>query len=126
MVVVEGRTDQEKLVELLQQPQQTHLEFKSTLDLRDKRDELNFVKDAVAMAHRPPGGYIQVGVNDDRSRALPTGGISDRSRFDGARIGDMIRRYTEAEFHVISQFEKNWHCLADSLNLSLRWRIREA
>jgi len=29
MLIVDGRTDEEKLVELLRQPEQTHLEFKS-------------------------------------------------------------------------------------------------
>src|SRR5690625_90795 len=104
MIIVDGRTDQEKLGELLQQPEQTHLEFKLLLDLQDKRDKLNFVKDAVAMANRPPGGYILVGVEDNGTPALPIGTISDRSLFDGARLGDMIRRYIDAEIHVISQF----------------------
>lgn len=103
MIVVDGRTDREKLVELLQAPEQTHLEFKSELDLTIKRDELNFVKDAVSMSNRPPGGYILVGVNDDGSLALSTGTIADRSRFDGARLGDTIRKYIEGEVHVISQ-----------------------
>ncbi len=103
MIVVDGRTDREKLIELLQVPEQTHLEFKSELDLTTKRDELNFVKDAVSMSNRSPGGYILVGVNDDRTLALPIGTIADRARFDGARLGDTIRRYIEGEVHVMSQ-----------------------
>lgn len=103
MIVVDGRTDREKLVELLQLPEQTHLEFKAELDLTAKHDELNFVKDAVSMSNRPPGGYILVGINDDGTLALPTGTIADRARFDGARLGDMIRKYIEGEVHVISQ-----------------------
>lgn len=103
MIVVDGRTDREKLVELLQLPEQTHLEFKAELDLTVKQDELNFVKDAVSMSNRPPGGYILVGVNDEGALALPTGTIVDRARFDGARLGDTIRKYIEGEIHVISQ-----------------------
>ncbi|MFJ6300085.1 AlbA family DNA-binding domain-containing protein [Pseudarthrobacter oxydans] len=103
MIVVDGRTDREKLVELLQVSEQTHLEFKSELDLTTKRDELNFVKDAVSMINRPPGGYILVGVEDDGTLALPTGTMADRARFDGARLGDTIRKYIEGEVHVISQ-----------------------
>jgi hypothetical protein len=103
VIVVDGRTDREKLIELLQVPEQTHLEFKSELDLTTKRDELNFVKDAVSMSNRSPGGYILVGVNDDRTLALPIGTIADRARFDGARLGDTIRRYIEGEVHVMSQ-----------------------
>ncbi len=103
MIVVDGRTDREKLVELLQVPEQTHLEFKARLDLSTKQDELNFVKDAVSMSNRPPGGYILVGVSDDGALILPAGTIADRARFDGARLGDTIRKYTEGEVHVISQ-----------------------
>ncbi len=106
MIIVDGRTDREKLVELLRLPEQTHLEFKAELDLTDKHDELNFVKDAVSMSNRPPGGYILVGVNDDGTLALPTGTITDRARFDGARLGDMIRKYIEGEVHAISQIHE--------------------
>lgn len=103
MIVIDGRTDREKLVELLQLPEQTHLEFKAELDLTVKQDELNFVKDAVTMSNRPPGGYILVGVNDDGITSLRTGTITDRARFDGARLGDMIRKYVDGEVHAISQ-----------------------
>lgn len=103
MIVIDGRTDREKLAELLQLPEQTHLEFKAKLDLNYKRDELNFVKDAVSMSNRPPGGYILVGVDDDGALALPVGEIADRGLFDGARLGDTIRKYVEGEVHVVSQ-----------------------
>lgn len=106
VIVVDGRTDREKLVELLRLPEQTHLEFKAVLDLSVKHDELNFVKDAVSMSNRPPGGYLLVGVKDDGTLALPTGSIADRARFDGARVGDLIRKYIEGEAHVISQFHE--------------------
>jgi hypothetical protein len=103
VIVVDGRTDHEKLAELLQSPEETHLEFKAALDLKQKRDEVNFVKDAVAMSNRPPGGYILVGVDDAGTPAMPIGTITDRALFDGARLGDMIRKYVEGEVHVISQ-----------------------
>lgn len=106
MIAVDGRIDKEKLSELLQSPEETHLEFKTILDFSDKQDELNFVKDAVSMANRPPGGYILVGVDDNGIPALPIGTIADRARFDGARLGDMIRKYIEAEVHVISQMHE--------------------
>lgn len=110
MIVVDGRTDREKLVELLQLPEQTHLEFKAELDLKSKHDELNFVKDAVSMSNRPPGGYILIGVNDDGTLALPVGTITDYALFDGARLGDRIRKHIEGEVHVISQVhEVNGH-----------------
>lgn len=106
MIVLDGRTDLEKLVELLRLPEQTHLEFKSELDLRANQDQLNFVKDAVSMTNRPPGGYILIGVNDDGTLALATGTIVDRALFDGSRLGDLIRKYIEGEVHVISQFHE--------------------
>lgn len=103
MIIVDGRTDQEKLAELLKQPEQTHLEFKAELNFADKQAELNFVKDAVAMANRPPGGYVLIGVDDNGALTLRAGSISDRARFDGARLGDTIRKYIQGEIHVISQ-----------------------
>lgn len=66
MIVVDGRTDEEKLRELLLAGAEcTELEFKETLDLRTKRDELNFIKDAVSMFNHYPGGYFIVGVTDN-------------------------------------------------------------
>ncbi|WP_433122532.1 AlbA family DNA-binding domain-containing protein [Arthrobacter koreensis] len=106
MIIVDGRTDREKLAELLRAPEQTHLEFKKELDLNDNESQLNFVKDAVSMANRPPGGYILIGVSDDGVLALPAGSIADRARFDGARIGDLIRKYTDGEVHAISQIHE--------------------
>ena len=51
-VAVDGRTDVEKLYELLLEPEQTHLDFKANIDLSDNKGRLNFVKDAVAMMNR--------------------------------------------------------------------------
>lgn len=103
MIVVDGRTDVEKLRELLVEPEQTHLDFKATLDLASPKDKLEFVKDAVSMANRPPGGYIIVGAHEGGALALPTGSIPDRALFDGARLGDLIRKYIEGEMHPIAQ-----------------------
>lgn len=104
MIVVDGRTDVEKLRELLVEPEQTHLDFKTTLDLTNTKDKLEFVKDAVSMANRSPGGYIIVGAHEGGALALPTGSIQDRALFDGARLGDLIRKYIEGEVHPIAQF----------------------
>lgn len=70
MIVVDGRTDVEKLRELLLEPEQTHLDFKTTVDLTNTKDKLEFVKDAVSMANRPPGGYIIVGAHEGGALAL--------------------------------------------------------
>lgn len=109
MIVVDGRTDLEKLRELLPQPEQTHLEFKSSLDLVDNRARVEFVKDAVSMSNRPPGGYILIGAHEGGALSLPRGTIQDPALFDGARLGDLIRKYIEGEVHLISQF----HALDD-------------
>lgn len=106
MIVVDGRTDLEKLRELLLEPEQTHLEFKSALDLTSNKDKLEFVKDAVSMANRPPGGYIIVGAQEGGSLALPLGSLRDRALFDGARLGDLIRKHIEGEVHVVAQFHE--------------------
>ena len=57
MIVVDGRTDEEKLIELLGTgAEETALDFKATLDLSKKssKNALEFVKDAVAMGNRAP------------------------------------------------------------------------
>ena len=65
MVIVDGRTDVEKLKELLATGTECNeLEFKEMLDLTKKKDELNFVKDAVSMFNRYPGGYIVIGATN--------------------------------------------------------------
>ena len=109
MIVVDGRTDLEKLRELLSEPEQTHLEFKSSLNLADNRDRVEFVKDAVSMSNRPPGGYILVGAHEGGALSLPRGTIRDPALFDGARLGDLIRKYIEGEVHIVSRF----HALED-------------
>ena len=66
MIVVDGRTDKEKLFELLNAGGECdELDFKETLDLSNKLDALDFIKDAVSMCNRYPGGYIIVGADND-------------------------------------------------------------
>lgn len=53
MIVVDGRTDREKLKELLSTGTEcSELDFKEVLNLGKKGDELNFIKDAVSMHNR--------------------------------------------------------------------------
>jgi predicted HTH transcriptional regulator len=96
---VDGRTDYEKLVELLAFPEGTHLDFKAELDLGSTESKLKFVKDVVAMSNTPPGGYLLIGVEDDGKLCLPVGTI-DRSSFDGARLGDLVRPYIEGRVNL--------------------------
>lgn len=63
-IVVDGRTDYDKLIELLGLPEHTHLDFKAKVDLTVTEDKVKFVNDAVSMSNRPPCGYILLGVDD--------------------------------------------------------------
>lgn len=103
MIVVDGRTDREKLVELMRQGEQTELEFKSTLDLKDRQkpDRLNFVKDVVALSNLPKGGYMLIGVKDD---GTPVGmGDDSQDDWDGAYLQNIVRPYVEGQIRIMSQ-----------------------
>lgn len=102
-VVWDGRTDEEKLQELLRLGEQTQLDFKVELDLRDRKHELDFVKDAVAMANRPPGGYILIGITDEGNLPKKPWRIKNPQMFDGATLRDKIGKYIEADVEVVSQ-----------------------
>src|SRR5699024_7862733 len=102
-----GRTDEEKLQELLRLGEQTQLDFKVELDLRDRKHELDFVKDAVAMANRPPGGYILVGITDDGKLPHRPWRIKNPQMFDGATLRDKIGKYIEDDIVVVSHFTQS-------------------
>ena len=104
-VTVDGRTDMEKLIELLGEPEQEHLDFKEDVDLSKLEDKVKFVKDVVAMSNCPPGGYLLIGVSDSGEPVKPIGTF-DRKRFDGARLNDLIRNYTEGQIQIISQLHE--------------------
>lgn len=106
MIVPDGRTDPEKLKELLGNPEETHLDLKAKVDLGVAEDKLKFVKDAVTMSQRPPGGYVLIGVDDDGNPCMPVGTIKDRKRFDGSRVQALIRGYIEGEVHVLVQIHE--------------------
>lgn len=91
---VDGRVDGEKLTELLGLPEGSHLEFKSEIDVDSTEGKVKFAKDVVAMSNTPPGGYILVGVADDGKLCVPAG-CFDRSRYDSARLGDIVRGYVD-------------------------------
>lgn len=84
MIVPDGHTDPEKLRQLLAAAEETHLDFKASLNFENKKDVLEFVKDVVAMANRPPGGYIVIGVDDDGHPCIPAGSLDKPEQFDGA------------------------------------------
>lgn len=106
MIVVDGRTDIEKLRELLAVGAEcTELDYKETLDFKKRIDELDFVKDAVSMFNRYPGGYIIVGATDDGKPSTLCTEI-DWQQFDGARLTDKIRAYVNAPLTLISALHK--------------------
>lgn len=102
MVVVDGRTDSEKLRELLEAGSEcSELDFKETLDLGNKEDELHFVKDAVSMFNRYPGGYLIIGATND-GKPSERSEDTDWSQFDAARLSDKISKYVDAPLRPIS------------------------
>lgn len=114
MIIVDGRTDIEKLRELLATGTEcSELDFKETLDLGKKSDELDFVKDAVSMFNRYPGGYIIVGATNEGAPSELCHRI-DWQQFDGARLTDKIRSYVDAPLTSISalhEIDGHMYCL---------------
>lgn len=107
LIVVDGRIGEEKLLELLAHGGEcAELDFKETLDLTSRKDELSFVKDAISMHNNYPGGYIIVGACDDGS---PSDICLDLnwSQFDGRKLTDKVRRYVDALPEITSQH----HCV---------------
>lgn len=103
MIIVDGRTNEEKLLELLAHGCEcTELDFKETLDLSKKKDELDLVKDIVAMHNHYPGGYLIIGAKNDGQPSDRSQG-TDWDQFDGSKLTDKVRKYVEAPIEVTSQ-----------------------
>lgn len=105
MTVVDGRTDPEKLAELLASGAEDQgLDFKATLDLTGKstKDVLNFVKDTVAMMNTTDGGYLVIGVDDHGQPAHGQAPV-DPSRFDSADLRAKVSRFVEARVLLVAQ-----------------------
>ncbi|HHY07443.1 MAG TPA: ATP-binding protein [Corynebacteriales bacterium] len=102
-LIWDNRVDKEKLNLLLQCAESQELEFKRELDLSHKKDELNFVKDAIAMVNNPLGaGYFLIGVNDDGTINTEPW-LDDPTQFDAARIADKIDKYVDANIQVVTK-----------------------
>lgn len=114
MIHVDGRTDIEKLKELLASGTEcSEIDFKEVLDLSKKCDELDFVKDAVSMFNRYPGGYVVIGATNEGNPSDLCAGI-DWKQFDGARLTDKIRSYVNAPLTAISavhEIDGHTYCL---------------
>lgn len=107
VIVPDGHTDPEKLRQLLTAAEETHLDFKASVDFQNTKDRVEFVKDAVTMANRPPGGYIVIGVDDQGNPCIPAGNLANPSQFDGANLNQHVRRYIEGETHIVSQIHEH-------------------
>lgn len=103
MIVPDGRTDPEKLKQLLAAAEETHLDFKASVDFDKTKDAVEFVKDAVTMANRPPGGYIVIGVDDSGNPCIPAGTLVNPRQFDGANLNQQVRKFIDGETHIVSQ-----------------------
>lgn len=105
MIIVDERTDEEKLRELLWRPEEEGLDFKSKISLERGRSELEFAKDVLSISNRPDGGYIILGAQDDGTPCHPMGTCPDRRAFDAAALQQRVRKYTDAPVRIISA----WH-----------------
>lgn len=102
-VVVDGRLDREKLLELLAiGAEHDELDFKGTLDLQDAKQRLGFVLDVVAMMNTASGGFIVIGAHDDGKPAHDLAAVNT-SRFDSAALGALVARHIAAQPRVTSQ-----------------------
>lgn len=106
MIDPDGRTDAEKLRLLIAAAEETHLDFKATVDFAKTKDCVEFAKDAVTMANRPPGGYIVVGVDNSGRPCIPAGTLPNPSQFDGANLNQQVRRFIEGQTQIVSQLHE--------------------
>jgi hypothetical protein len=101
-VVVDGRTDEEKLHELIAiGAEYDELDFKATLDLGDKRKALDFAKDCISM-NTTAGGYIVIGLLDDGRPAIDQA-IVDARQFDSADLGQLVGKFVNVPTRIYSQ-----------------------
>ncbi|MDF2916441.1 MAG: divergent domain protein [Microbacterium sp.] len=101
-VVVDGRLDREKLLELLAiGAEHDELDFKTTLDLQDAKHRLGFVLDIIAMMNAA-GGFIVLGAHDNGKPAHEHEPL-DAPRFDSANLGALVARHIAAQPRVTSQ-----------------------
>ncbi|QBX55065.1 ATP-binding protein [Nocardioides seonyuensis] len=104
MIVVDGRIDREKVLELLAAGgEQEALDFKATLDLADTGARLDFVKDALSMGNLPEGGYIVLGVKDDGTLAVNDDPLDLTGRpYDPSKLRDHVKNWCEAPVNITS------------------------
>ena len=92
------------------------LELKESLDPMAKRDQLRLVKEIVAMANTK-GGRILIGVTDEGKRVgVPD---QDRSKWDAARIGDLLDKYLNPDRLEVSHSFRRDGCPPERMVVEL-------
>lgn len=107
-VVLDGVLSDERIAELLAlATEYPELDFKRTIDLNDKRQLLELVKDVAAM--QLCGGYILAGIGPD---GRPTGDLDghDLKLFDEARLVPRLLRWLPEPLRLITRIaEREGH-----------------
>lgn len=101
-VVIDGRVDRVKLLELLaSEAEQEALDFKATIDFTKPRHQVEHVKDLLAMMSLPNGGYIVVGVDNNGIPAEDQEPI-DPAHFDSATLLQKVIGYVDSSPLIVS------------------------
>lgn len=102
MITVDGRTDREKLLELLANgTEERELDYKQYLDLAKgaSKHSVELAKDCAAMANLPRGGYIVVGAEDNGKVATSAPPITV-GQFDSADVRSKVRPFIDGPLHI--------------------------
>jgi hypothetical protein len=101
-VAVEPVLTEEKLRSLLAEGhEESVLDYKRGLDLRERRDIVELAKDVAAMQSEPDGGYIVVGA-DDQGSVVANLTVDLASLFDESRLRGKLQQYIAEPFDVRS------------------------
>lgn len=100
--VCDGRTNLEKLAELLEiGTEKTALDYKATIDLRRTHDAVEMARDLAAMRSNPRGGYLVYGVDSSGRPAHSVDPIT-ATQFDEAEIRQKVEKYLGKNFDLSS------------------------
>ena len=106
--MLDGVVSDEKLAELLALgTEYPELDFKSVIDLTDKKQEVELARDVGGMLVR--GGYILVGVGQDGHPSGQLDGM-DLKLFDDARLAPKLRKWLPAPLSLVTRVaERDGH-----------------
>lgn len=109
-VVVEPVLTEEKLRSLLAEGhEQPALDYKTQLDLRERRDVVELAKDVAAMQSEEAGGYIVIGA-DDHGKVTPSVTDEQAKLFDEATLRNKLKRYLAEPFETRTAIHKVEDC----------------